>query len=188
MLTAYRAPPRGGSQSDYVVWALTVPGVTRAWCVPHGYGAGTVLVYVMLDAVEVAFGGFPQGVNGVATGENRATAATGDQLAVANLILPLQPVTALVYALAPTANVVPFTISGLASSSAATRTAIAAAISGVLTTYGSITGAATTVALSLVASAVAAVPLTTGFVIVTPAANISSPSGALPVLGAVTYS
>ena len=187
MLNAYQAPPHGGDASDYVTWALTVPGVTRAWCVPHGFGAGTVLVYVMLDGTEAAYGGFPQGTNGCAAAESRATVATGDQLAVANLILPLQPVTALVYALAPSINTVAFTISGLSGASAGTKAAIAAAITGVLTTYGSVTGASTTVALSLVASAISAVPLTTGFVIVTPAANISSSAGALPVLGTVTY-
>ena len=41
MLAKYRAPPQGGAASDYVLWALEVPGVTRAWCLPLGTGAGT---------------------------------------------------------------------------------------------------------------------------------------------------
>ena len=187
MLQAYQAPPHGGDAADYVTWALTVPGVTRAWCVPHRYGAGTVLVYTMFDGTEAAYGGFPQGTNGCATAETRDTVATGDQLAVANLILPLQPVTALVYSQAPSANTVAFTISGLSGASAGTKASVAAAISTTLTTYGSITGSTTTVALSLIESAVAAVPLTTGFVITVPAGNINSVAGALPVLGAITW-
>ena len=72
MLQAYAAPAQGGDLADYVTWALAVPGVTRAWNAGPGVGAGTVQVYVMLDAAESAFGGFPQGANGVAANETRA--------------------------------------------------------------------------------------------------------------------
>ena len=44
MLYTYANPPAGGSASDYVEWALQVPGVTRAWCLPNGAGSGTVVV------------------------------------------------------------------------------------------------------------------------------------------------
>jgi len=37
-----RYPPHGGNQFDYVAWALEIPGVTRAWCLPAYAGAGTV--------------------------------------------------------------------------------------------------------------------------------------------------
>ena len=187
MLQAYQSPSHGGSASDYVTWALAVPGVTRAWCVPHGYGAGTVLVFFMLDLAEAAFGGFPQGVNGVAAAETRDTVATGDQLALANYILPLQPVTALVYALAPTANTVNFTISGIASASAATKAAVNAAITATFAQYGQIGLGINTVQLSLLETAIGAVPLTTGFVIVAPAGDVVSASGSLPLLGTTTF-
>jgi uncharacterized phage protein gp47/JayE len=97
MLFVYQNPPQGGDKNDYVQWALAVPGVTRAWCFPNLAGPGTVSVYTMWDVSEAAHGGFPQGSNGVATAETRAAAATGDQLAVANALFALQPVTALVY-------------------------------------------------------------------------------------------
>ncbi len=84
MLFAYANPPAGGSQTDYVQWALAVPGVTRAWCTPCGVGAGTVLVQFMMDLAEAASGGFPQGVNGVAGAETRGAPAGGDQLTLAN--------------------------------------------------------------------------------------------------------
>lgn len=35
-------PPMGGSDADYVRWALEVPGVTRAWTFPLWMGLGTV--------------------------------------------------------------------------------------------------------------------------------------------------
>ena len=103
MLESYGAPPHGGNSSDYVTWALEVPGVTRAWVPPVPLIPGAVTVFFMMDVSEAAHGGFPQGTNGVASLETRDIAATGDQLAVANSIYPLRPVTPIVYAVAPTA-------------------------------------------------------------------------------------
>lgn len=184
MLSAFQNPSQGGSASDYVNWALQVPGVTRAWCVPNGMGSGTVQVYVMLDQSEAAYGGFPQGTNGVATLETRGAAATGDQLAVANYIYPLRPVTALVYAVAPTANTVNFTISGLSSASSTVKANVNAAIDSVFLQYGTLAGV---VALSYIESAIAAVAGTAGFVITSPSTNISSGSGQIPVRGTTTW-
>jgi Uncharacterized homolog of phage Mu protein gp47 len=186
MLLAYQNTPQGGASNDYVEWALAVNGVTRAWCNGNGFGAGTVVVYVMLDSTESTHNGFPQGVSGVATAETRGTpTAAGDQLAVANYIYPLQPVTALVYVYAPTAAPQNFTITGLTSSSTATRNAIAAAIAGVFVQYGTPLGG--TIALSLIESAIAAIAGTTGFVITVPASNITTALGSLPTVGTITY-
>ena len=186
MLLAFRTRAHGGSAADFLSWTREVAGVTRAWCVPHGYGAGTVLVYFMLDSVQAAHGGFPQGTDGVATSESRAAAATGDQLAVANHLFPLQPIPTLVYAQAPTPNVVPFTIGGLATAGATVKNAVAAAIQGALRQYGSVSGSPTTVPLSLIEAAIVVVPGTTGFLVTTPG-DIVSPAGSLPVLGTITW-
>jgi uncharacterized phage protein gp47/JayE len=186
MLLAYQNTPQGGATNDYVEWALAVNGVTRAWCNGNGFGAGTVVVYVMLDSTESAHNGFPQGVSGVATAETRGTpTATGDQLAVANYIYPLQPVTALVYVYAPTAAAQNFTISGISTASTATKAAIAAAIAGVFVQYGTPLGG--TVSLSLIESAIAAISGTTGFVITVPAGNITTTIGFLPTVGTISY-
>lgn len=184
MLEAYQQTPEGGAQGDYITWALSVPGVTRVWVTPNGMGAGTVVVRFMMDSADSAFNGFPQGTNGVAAADGRAAAATGDQLAVANALFPLQPVTALVYAVAPVANPVNFSISGLTGASSLLQSQIAAAIAAVFLQYGSPGG---TVALSYIESAIAALPGTIGFVITTPAGNIVSPVGALPTVGTITY-
>ncbi len=185
MLLAYQTTPQGGASTDYVEWAREVPGVTRAWCAPNGMGPGTVVIRFMMDVSEAAFGGFPQGTNGVAASETRDAVATGDQLAVANAIYPKQPVTALVYAVAPTANTINFTISGLTGASATLQAEIAAAITGVFEQYGEPGG---TIDLSYIESAIAAIAGTAGFVITAPSVNIVSPTGELPVLGTVTYS
>ncbi len=41
--------PHGGAASDYVQWALEVPGVTRAWCYPREDGEGSVTVRFVCD-------------------------------------------------------------------------------------------------------------------------------------------
>lgn len=186
MLQAYQNVPQGGATNDYVTWALKVNGITRAWCNGNGFGAGTVVLYVMLDQTEAAHNGFPQGVNGVAAAEARpATVATGDQLVVANYIFPLQPVTALVYVCAPIAAAQNFTISGIAGASTATKAAIAAAIAGVFVQYGTALGG--TVDLSYIESAVAAISGTAGFVLTVPTGNITTAVGYLPTVGTINY-
>lgn len=47
--TRKKQPPQGGAKHDYVAWALEVPGVTRAWCIPHWVGIGTVGVMFTRD-------------------------------------------------------------------------------------------------------------------------------------------
>lgn len=187
MLQAYQNPPHGGSASDYVTWALQVPGVTRVWVVPNGYGPGSVVIYPMFDVSEAAHGGFPQGTDGVATLEPRSTAATGDQLAVANHLFTLQPVTALVYVVSPSAQVVNFTISGIPGASSTTKAAIAAAITQVFQEQSVISATGSLVDISAIEAAIFAVPNTDGFVITSPGGNIVLSVGQMPVLGTVSY-
>jgi uncharacterized phage protein gp47/JayE len=128
MLQSYGAPPHGGNQADYVTWAMQVPGVTRVWCNPSGAGAGTVAVFFMMDAAEASHGGFPQGTDGVAALESRGMTATGDQLAVADHIYPLRPVTVIVYAMAPLPQMTDFTFAGLSGISPAQQILVSAAL------------------------------------------------------------
>lgn len=185
VMSAYQATPQGGAVGDYATWALGVSGVTRAWVTRNGFGAGTVVVYVMLDDAQASHGGFPQGTDGVATGDkSRGVAATGDQLAVANAIFPLQPVTALVYVCSPIPNPINFTITGLTVASDATKSAISAAIVGVFRTNGAPGG---TIDMSDINSAIGSIPGTSGFVITSPVGNIANTTGQLPTLGNITY-
>lgn len=192
MLYAYQNPAQGGAVSDYVTWAKEVAGVTRAWCNPNGFGAGTVVVYAMLDDTESGNNGFPVGTNGVATNETRGIpTATGDQLTIANYIYPLRPATALVYVCSPIADAINFTISGGGNFGTALRALIASAIQGVFVMYGSpvsnTPGQNGTIDLSYIESAIAAISGTTGFVITSPNANIVGTTGQLPVLGTITW-
>jgi uncharacterized phage protein gp47/JayE len=195
MLAVYAQPPQGGSIPDYVEWSLAVPGVTRCWVVPGGMGPGTIVLYFMLDDAEAAHGGFPQGTNGVASGETRDMAATGDQLALANAIFVKQPATPIVYAVAPQPNTINMTIAGISSAPTSVRNAITSAVIAALhlnAQPGGITN------VSTIEGAIAAVQGSAGFVItaitasngsVTPgsAGNIVSDIGRLPVLGSIGY-
>ncbi|MBR7929384.1 baseplate J/gp47 family protein [Burkholderia ambifaria] len=202
VLYAYQNPSQGGDRADYVSWALGVAGVTRAWCAPNAFGAGTVVVYIMMDDAQAAHGGFPQGTNGVSQfdqgpgGLPRDTPATGDQLVVADALVSLEPVTALVYVCSPISNILSFQISGLSTASTATRNAIASEIRNVLFRSGDPRGG--TVNRSDLNSAIGAIPATAGFVIETITGvvngvttsypdNITGSFGSLPVLGTVNY-
>ncbi|WP_227459322.1 baseplate J/gp47 family protein [Cupriavidus pauculus] len=185
VLEAYQESPAGGDEADYIRWAKGVAGVTRAWVARNGFGAGTVVVYIMLDLANAGSGGFPIGTDGVATAETRSgVKATGDQLRVANALYAVQPVTALVYAVSPIQDSINFTISGLTGANAATKQAISDAISDVFFRNGAPGG---TVYLSDIESAIGAISGTAGFVITSPAGNIMSATGHLSVLGTVTY-
>lgn len=196
MLAAYAAPPQGGDASDYVEWALAVPGVTRAWVTPNGAGAGTVVVYPMLDIAESGTGGFPVGTNGIAPGDPRDTAATGDQRTVATAIYLKQPVTALVYVTSPINTPINFSITGLGSNNTtAMQAAITAALVDMFLRLGNVGG---TVDPSVMAAwpgiepnawyeALGAISGLTTFDVATPASAITPTAGELFTLGTVTF-
>jgi len=188
MQESYAAPPHGGNQADFVTWALQVTGVTRAWCAPWIAGAGTVTVYFMMDVAEAAYGGFPQGTNGVAALETRDTAATGDQLAVANFLYALRAVTMLVYAVAPQASTQAFTLAGLSGISSAQQTQVSAALATLFLQKDSPL-ATTSIEQSDCAAAITAIGGLPSFAITTPSTwPITSAAGYLFTLGTVTYS
>ncbi|GBQ69626.1 bacteriophage protein [Ameyamaea chiangmaiensis NBRC 103196] len=113
VMAKFQESGTNGREQEYIDWATDVTGVTRAWINRNGFGAGSVVVYVMLDEANAAYSGFPQGTNGVASDETRYFPATGDQLRVANAIWTEQPVDALVVVCSPIAETVAFTISDL---------------------------------------------------------------------------
>ncbi len=185
MLQSYAAPPQGGARTDYVEWAEAVPGVSRAWCNPNGAGPGTVVVYPMFDDAEAAAGGFPQGANGVATGDPRAAAATGDQLTVANALFLVQPVTALVYVAAPTALPVAISIYSAVNLSGAVQAAVKQAIAAMFLSLGSPLGI--TLYPSDFETAISSVVGVGQYSLSAPAAPVAFPIGQIPVLGTVTF-
>lgn len=85
-------PPSGGAATDYLQWALAVPGITRSWVGPQALGPGTVVVYVVNDA------------------DNPITPTLAKRTEVFNYIETLRPVTANVSVVAPTLLAINMTI------------------------------------------------------------------------------
>lgn len=208
-LVEYAAPPQGGAFSDYIEWAEAVPAVTRAWCLPNynsiagTTNVGVVSVLFMEDIAEAAYGGFPQGTNGVSTSETRNTGstgsyplATGDQLNVVNQIFPDAPVTALIIAGAPTSNSVTFGITGLLGViPSSTRTLVTEALQQMFLSVGTPGGTTRPdggtggdIYPSDWEVAISEVPDMPPFQVTAPTTTVTSAAGALPVLGTVNWS
>lgn len=183
MLVRYRDPPQGGAMADYIEWATSVPGCTRAWALPNGAGAGTVVVYPMFDDANAAHGGFPQGTDGNATNETRGVPATGDQLAVADYIFPLQPVTALVIVAAPVAYPIDVSLYTLSPNTSDMIAAISASLQDMFISVATVAG---TIYPSDIYEAILSTEGVIHFAVAEPTAPIVCPTGALAVMGNLT--
>lgn len=180
MLFRYAQPPQGGAAFDYIEWATEVPGCTRAWIQSSG---GQVQVYPMFDVANAADGGFPQGTDGCASKESRGPTAAGDQLTVAEHIWPVQPVTALVFVAAPVPLPVNVTIANLDPSTVEMEAAILASLQDAFLTIGEVAG---TVYPSQLYAAISGTPGVNRFDMTIPAAPVTAPAGALPVMGTLS--
>jgi uncharacterized phage protein gp47/JayE len=117
LLDHRRAPPQGGAQGNYVQWARSLPGCTRAWEVPDWQGAGTVGVLFVFD------------------GRGNIFPLADDIAAMQALLNAKRPITTPVYAVAPTPNPRNFTIA-LNPSSGPVKAAVAAELADLLSREG----------------------------------------------------
>jgi hypothetical protein len=123
----------------------------------------------------------------VATDETRDTAATGDQLAVANYIYSLRNVTALVYATSPIAQTQAFTISGLSGISTAQKAQVTAALQAMFVELDSALGT-TGIDQSDCDGAIEAVAGLPDFAITSPSSwPLTAPVGSLITLDTIAY-
>lgn len=119
VLLRLRRPPQGGDADDYVEWALSVPGVTRAWATPNGMGIGTVIVRVMFDDIRASNDGLPN---------------AADLGLVSAYLDTVRPVCVKDFAVvAPIPQGVAITIRNLSDDTPAMRLAIAGAVRQLLT-------------------------------------------------------
>lgn len=180
MLAKYAAPPQGGATGDYQQWALEVPGVTRAFVQPNGMGAGSVIVRPMFDDVRASDGGFPQGTDGCSEHEPRGATASGDQLLVADHIWPVQPVTALVYVMAPVPHPIDVTLLALDPNTPDIQAEIIASINDMYLIRGALGG---TIFPSDLYEAILATPGLNHFTMSQPALPVTVAAGELPIMG-----
>lgn len=107
LLARIRFPPHAGTEADYISWAKSIPGVTRAWAAGSGLCPGGVVVYFAMDDLYD---------NGIPTATDVAT--------VQAYINTLAPITANVSVLAPTPDPINIQITGLSPLKASVVTAI----------------------------------------------------------------
>lgn len=61
VLFRIQRPPMGGDAEDYVAWATSIAGVTRAWSYPNEQGVGSCTVRFMMDELRANVDGIPNG-------------------------------------------------------------------------------------------------------------------------------
>lgn len=166
LIARIQTPPHGGSRSDYVAWALEVPGVTRAWCYPLELGPGTVTVRFMRD--DDAGSAIPD---------------AGEVAAVLAHIDPLHPVTASLTVVAPVAVPLAFTIS-VTPNTAGVKAAVQAELADLILREAEPGG---TLLLSRIRAAISAAAGESNYVMTVPATDVVSATGDITTLGVITW-
>lgn len=163
LLDRMQTPPRGGSQADYVAWALEVPGVTKAWCMPNHVGVGTVGLAFLFD------GGVPD--------QTAIDAVTAH-------VEGLMPIGAQLVAFAPAILLVDFTIL-LVPDSAGLRQEVEASLVDLLERTGD---PGSTLLLSHIREAISTTTGERDHILQVPAADVVMGAGEIPRLGVITWS
>lgn len=172
--TSYRAriinriqqPPHGGNANDYVQWALQVPTVTRAWCIPLAYGLGTVGVFFATD-------------NALSVIPSAAVVAQ-----VQSYIDARRPVGALVTVSAPVTVTINFSISGLTPANTAVKNAVEQELKDLLFREGT---PAQTIPLSHITEAISNAAGEYDHALFSPSAAVVIPNNGLGVYGGITW-
>lgn len=159
-------PPQGGAASDYVAWALAVPGVTRAWVYPQAGGPGTVHVAFVMD------------------GRPNIIPLSADVSAVADHIAPRRPVTADVTVFAPTGQALNVTVTGLSPDTAAVRVAIAAEVRAQILRDAAPGG---TIRRSRLVEAISRAAGENFHTLTAPSADVTHAAGTIATPGTVTF-
>lgn len=167
VLERMAAPPHGGSETDYVLWAKEVAGVTRVWVYPQELGPGTVTVRFMTDDLTS---------NGIPTG--------GKVTEVQDHLDDERPVTADVTVVAPVAIALNVTIDDLAPNTVAVKTAIEAELRDMLKRDAEPGG---TILLSHIREAISIAAGENNSVVTVPSADVTHTTGQIAVLGTITY-
>jgi uncharacterized phage protein gp47/JayE len=166
LLQRIQQPPQGGAESDYIRWALEVPGVTRAWVYPLAMGPGTVVVLFVTD--------------------NDPAGPIPDAATVAEVqahIDSVKPVTAEVFVDAPNAHLVDFTIK-LNPNNATVRGTVTAELTDLLLREAEPNG---TLYVSHVREAVSIAAGEVNSEVVIPAADLVLTGGEMAIMGTITF-
>jgi uncharacterized phage protein gp47/JayE len=167
ILLRIQNPPMGGSKADYVNWALSQPGVTRAWCYPLEGGAGTVAVRFVMD--DTYSNGIP---------------VAGDVTNMQTYLNTVKPITATVTVSAPTPTALNITVTGLSPNTTEVKNNAIAEITEMLKRKGQPGG---TIRLSWIWDAISLATGTDYHRVTSPTADVTYTTGQIPVIGVVTW-
>ena len=166
LLMRMQQQPHGGCETDYVAWALEVPGVTRAWCYPLEDGAGTVTVRFVCDDYE-------------------AITPTPEMVKLVDDHLETKrPVTALVSVKAPTLKPVAVTIESLTPDTSSVREAVKAELQDLFIRESQ---PGKTVLVSHIRAAISYAIGEEDHVLVSPTENPQAKANELLTLGEITW-
>lgn len=165
LLKRIRQPPHGGAESDYELWGLEVPGVTRVWVYPLQMGAGTVTVLFVCD------------------GEANIIPTPAKVAEVQAYIDARRPVTAEVFVAAPVADPLNITVK-LLPNTAAVQAAVRAEVADLIV-RDSRPGNPTLI--SRLREAVSIAAGESDNAIVTPTADVAHATGHMAVPGTITF-
>jgi uncharacterized phage protein gp47/JayE len=160
-----RNPPQGGSEADYELWmgqALT--GVTRSWVIPGWDGAGSV------------------GLGFVFDGRDDIIPTDDDLAAMDAYVDALRPVTARQVAFAPIPSVINPVLT-ISPDTPTIRAAVQAELADLILREGTAEGG--TILLTHIEGAIETAAGVNDYVLTSPAANVVTAVGHLPVFGDV---
>jgi len=169
-------PPSGGTANDYIQYALSVSGVTRAWVIPGGMGEGTVVVYAVKDNDDPIL----------------PDAATLD--AIQDVLDNSAPITATTFAVSPIAKALDLTIK-LDPNNADVQAAVEAEIKDLLAREAQVRGAYAAVGetydgiieVSKIREAISIAAGEEDHILVSPTEDVVPSQGGLVVEGTYTF-
>ena len=176
IIARIQEPPSGGTIPDYKSWALDISGVTRAWITPNGFGAGTVVIYFVVDDVDPII----------------PIQAKIDE--VQAYIETQQPITARAFTYAPTATVLNIEVN-ISPNTVAVQNAIKAEISEMIKRESQVNGSYIDIntvydgiiPISKIREAISVATGEDDHVLVSPVADITPPLGGLVIEGTYTF-
>lgn len=176
VLARIRNPPSGGTANDYIAYARSVAGVTRAWVFPGHLGEGTV------------------GVSFVEDGEDPIIPAPAKVAEVQAAVDESKPVTAEAFVFAPDEEVVPMTIA-LSPNTSAVQLAVTAELEDLFSREGQVAGAYRAVgqtydgklSISKIREAISVADGEENHELTIPTADVEPATGSIISLGTLTF-
>jgi uncharacterized phage protein gp47/JayE len=167
LIARIQNPPHGGDVQDYIMWALAVPGVTRAWAYANWMGVGTIGVTFVMD--NNASGNIIPDANTINN--------------VINYINTQRPLCAQVYVFAPVTLPVNFTIHANPNT-AAVQNAVTSALQAFIAKNGY---PGNTMYLSQIDAAISSAAGEIDNVLSSPSSDVSVAPNQISVFGGITW-